>query len=281
MKRYLLLILFIPLTVPVSSQDLKAKEYLLRMLDSIDRLVCASYNIKLHERVGDNFRDSEFNVKLFVRPFKLYAKSLYPNEGAEALLVDGFNNQKALINPNRFPFINLSLAANSSLLRKNHHYTLYDMGFSYLERVLKGYLKQDSLAFFKILRFSPNLEYAGRQYYLLEMDYPDFSYVDYKVKPDENICSIAAQLLVNDYKILSINPQLKSYDDVRPGQVIRVPNAFARKIVLYLDKTTLLPLIQTVYDDQGLFGRYEMRNFQVNPVLDKSEFTTRFPGYGF
>lgn len=263
------------------AQDQKARECLFKMLDAISHLTTARYNLFLHERIGSIYRDSEFEVKLSSKPFKLYALSKQPNPGAEALFIDGFNNQKILINPNRFPYINISLSISSSLLRKNHHYTMTDIGFSYIEKLLKGYIRHDSASFYKTLRFYPGIEYLGRTYLMLEMDYPNYSYVDYKVQADENITSIANKLLVNDYKILSLNPGISYYDDVKPGQMIKVPNAFARRIVLYIDKESFLPLVQSVYDEKGLFGRYEMRNFKLNPLFDPAEFTSKYKGYRF
>jgi outer membrane lipoprotein-sorting protein len=262
-------------------QDPKGKEYLLKMLDAIEKVNTAGYTLHMHERVGDKFRDSEFKVKLNVRPYKLYALSVYPHNGAEALLVAGANNQKILINPNRFPYLNLSLSPFSSILRKNHHYTLNDVGFSYIEKILKGYLKRDGDEFYKILRFYENIDFNSKQYYMLEMDYPVYSITNYTVKAGETISSIAEHLLVNDYKILSLNPQIEGYDGVKAGNVIQVPNAFARKIVLYLDKTTLLPMVQNVYDEKGLFGRYDIRDFILNPSFGPDEFTAGYNGYRF
>ena len=280
--RVLLTFLFLFFQVAISpAQDLKAKVYLYKMLDAISRVKTATYTLTLHERVPNKFRDSEFKVKLDVNPFKLYALSNHPNPGAEALLIDGKNNMKALINPNRFPYVNLCLSPQCNLLRKNHHYTFNEIGFSYIQKILTGYLRNDSVTFYKTLHFYENIAYAGQQYYMLEMDYPSYSFVDYTVKEGETLTTIADKLLVNDYKILISNPKLSYYDDVKPGQVIKVPNAFARKIVLYLDKTTMLPLIQTVYDEQGLFGRYEIHNFNLNPVFAPDEFTETYAGYHF
>src|SRR3954468_17470899 len=85
------------------SQDAKGKEYLFKMLDAIATVKTASYDLFLHERIPVKFRDSEFHVKLNVKPFMLYALSIHPHDGAEALLHDG--DPKVLINPNSFPFI--------------------------------------------------------------------------------------------------------------------------------------------------------------------------------
>jgi len=263
------------------SQDPKGKEYLLKMMDAIEKVNTASYTLHMHERVADKFRDSEFKVKINVKPYKLYAMSIYPHNGAEALLVTGENNHKILINPNRFPYINISLLPQSSILRKNHHYTMSDVGFSYIEKILKGYLKRDGDAFYKVLRFTENIDFNNRSYYMLEMDYPTYDIINYTVKEGETISTIAGHLLVNDYKILSLNPQVDGYDGVKAGDVIKVPNAFSRKIVLYLDKSNLLPMVQNVYDEKGLFGRYEIHEFILNPAFSQDEFTAGFNGYGF
>jgi len=268
-------------TLSATAQDSKGKEYLYKMLDAIENVKTARYELLLHERIQDRFRDSEFQVKLNVRPFRLYARSNYPNMGAEALLNGVTDSRKVLINPNRFPYINLNLNSHSSMLRKNHHYTLHEVGFAYIEKILRGYIRKEGDGFYRTLRFVENIEFNGKNYHMLEMDYQSYNIVDYTVENDENISTIADKLLVNDYKILSLNPQVGFYDDVEGGQVIKVPSAFARRIVLYLDKTTLLPFIQNVYDENGLFGRYEIKNFVLNPTFEPEEFSSSYNGYGF
>lgn len=280
-KRQILLSWLLFISSTLFAQQNRAIGYLQQMLHAIEQVKTATYDLVLHERINTQFKESEFKIKLMVMPYKLYAVSAYPNTGAEALLIKGNNNNKALINPNRFPFINISLNAQSNLLRKNHHYTFLDVGFSYVEKIVKGYIKRDSLQFYKALRFYENMEYNNKEYYILEINYPDYTYVTYTALKGETLTDIANKLLVNDYKILSINPQIKYYDEVKAGQKIKVPNVFAKKIVLYLDKTTLLPLVQNVYDEMGLFGRYEMRKFILNPIFEKDEFVSTFRGYRF
>jgi len=80
---------------------------------------------------------------------------------------------------------------------------------------------------------------------------------------------------------LKKNKEIKNFGDVKPGQIIIIPNAYARKTVLYIDKNTYLPILQTMYDDIGLFEQYEFYNLQLNPKIAEEEFTKEYKGYHF
>ena len=69
----------------------------------------------------------------------------------------------------------------------------------------------------------------------------------------------------------------KVYND----KVIKIPNAFARKVEIYIDKETNLPIYQIVHDDKGVFEKFEFKNLKINPQLRSGEFTTQCAYYGF
>ena len=52
--------------------------------------------------------------------------------------------------------------------------------------------------------------------------------------------------------ILERNPKAGGYYDVKAGQIISIPNAYAKLTLLLIDKETLLPLNNKVFDDKGL-----------------------------
>jgi outer membrane lipoprotein-sorting protein len=101
------------------------------------------------------------------------------------------------------------------------------------------------------------------------------------VQPGETVVTIGEKLKVNDHMILEINPAIDDYEDVKAGQVIKVPNSFARKIILKIDKKSFLPMAQTVYDEKGLYSVVEFSNFIANPKLTAEDFSPENPEYGF
>ena len=103
----------------------------------------------------------------------------------------------------------------------------------------------------------------------------------YKVSGDENIAEIAKKFNVNEYAILELNPECDNYEDVRSGQVIIIPSHYGVKMILYISKKTILPLIVRVYDHKGLFEEYDYTRFQLNPQFANNEFDEDFAEYDF
>ena len=81
--------------------------------------------------------------------------------------------------------------------------------------------------------------------------------------------------------ILEKNRKVKNYDDVSAGQVILIPNDYSPKLMLYIDKDELIPLRMDVYDDQGLYEKYQYSKVIIDPKLDASEFSQDYSEYGF
>ena len=81
--------------------------------------------------------------------------------------------------------------------------------------------------------------------------------------------------------ILEKNKKIDDYFDISIGQIIKIPNDYAPKMVLYIDKKLNLPLVIEVYDDKGFYERYEYRKLEFNPIITNEEFTPDFKEYGF
>ena len=68
---------------------------------------------------------------------------------------------------------------------------------------------------------------------------------------------------------------------VNKGTVIKIPNAFAKKVEIYIDKENNLPIYQIVHDEKGVFEKFEFKNLKINPSLSSGEFTPQCASYGF
>ncbi len=255
-------------------------ELVSKMINAINDFKTGKYVIDKIERIGDHNNTSEMIVKVQASPFKAYSYCVKPIPGIEILYVSGWNNNNAYIKPNQFPYVNLSLNPFGSTLRKDEHHTIPDMGFSYLGNILSDNIVKRTEEFYSSLSSDNEAEWKGKSYYKLTIDVANFGYVNYKVLNGENIYYIGKKLHLSDYMILSYN-HLSDFDDVSPGQVIKVPNSYAKKIELYLDKDNYLPLVQIIYDEKGLFEQYEYNSFVLNPVISPEEFTPTYKDYKF
>ena len=113
------------------------------------------------------------------------------------------------------------------------------------------------------------------------MKNPDYHYLSYHVQLGEDLISIAKKLNISEYAIMELNEEVDFYDDVDPGQELRIPSSYAKKMVLYIDQLYMLPLVIKVYDGKGLFEQYAYKKFVLNPTFHDGEFTSDFPDYGF
>lgn len=266
--------------LPLSGQQLpEAREVYDQMMKAVEQINTCTFTISIEERVFDKYLKSRHHVKLQTKPFKTYLKCEYPDKGAEVLYIEGANHGKALINPNRFPFMNVNLHPGSSLLRKNHQYTVAQMGFGHLYQILRGYERKEHENFFRKLHVTGSADNTGDL--ILEIRNNEFGYMNYKVMKGETLTTIAAKFLLNDQMILELNPDCDYYDDVRPGQVLTIPNSFGKRIIFHIDRKTGLPLRQIIYDNKGLFSKVEFTSFVLNPVFNNNEFSRDFQGYGF
>ncbi len=61
--------------------------------------------------------------------------------GPEVLWIAGANNGNAIVNPGTFPYITLNLDPMGSIMRKNQHHTINELGMEYVGEILKDGIK--------------------------------------------------------------------------------------------------------------------------------------------
>lgn len=221
--------------------------------------------------------NTESVVKLQVSPRKLY---LYL-KGPEVLWIEGQNNGNALVNPGTFPYVNMNLDPHGSLMRKDQHHTIHEMGFTYLRDVLGALVKKAGDKFDKYFSYTGEDKWNGRPCHKLLINYSEFAYTTYTVKKGENLVTIARKLNVGEYMILEQNKEVSDYDDVKEGDKLQVPNAYAKMVILYVDKQHHLPVSIKIFDDKGLYESYEYYTLLVNPTIADEEFTKTYKDYNF
>ncbi|MDO9186019.1 MAG: DUF1571 domain-containing protein [Bacteroidia bacterium] len=254
-----------------------SREILNNVLESIGKIKTMRYNLQCNERIKGKMQHTESQVKLQIAPRKLYLSL----KGPEVLWLEGANDGDALINPGAFPYMNLNLDPYGSLMRKDQHHTIHEMGLHYLAEILKDGIRRAGDKFDKYFVILGEEKYDGRDCYKLSIAFPDYSWKSYTIRSGEDITSVARKLHVSEYMILEKNSEVTGFNDVKTGQTIQVPDAYAKLTILLIDKTLLLPVNNKVFDDKGLFETYEYYNLQINPPIASEEFTKDYKDYNF
>lgn len=258
--------------------SLTTKEIVFKMIKTIEDLERLKYSLKIIERGKKGYNHYESSVKLNRKPRKIY---LYI-KGIELLWVSGWNNNKAFVKPNSFPYINLSLDPLGFLMRQDQHHTLNEMGVDYFGGLIEYMALKNGNKFDNYFKLDGEERINNRPCYKVIIDNKDFGYETYTVGENESITSIARKLHISEYMILEVNPKFNDYFDIlKKGQTIKVPNAYAKLVTLYIDQLYFLPISIKILDDKGLYEQYDYHFLQVNPKIDDAEFTKQYKDYKF
>jgi outer membrane lipoprotein-sorting protein len=265
----------------LTAQTLTSQQIITRMLAATEEVKTLKFKFTKAERVAGKMLTGEQEIKYQHSPRKTYAYLHAPSKGTEVLWVENENSGKMLVKPTSFPYISVSLSPFGSVVRKNNHHTVYEIGFGYIAGIIGNIAQKSGSRFNQYFLYQGDVAFEGRTCYKILIDYTPYQYIDYTVQRGEDLPAIAKKLFVSDYMIKEINPGVDDYDDVKAGQRIKVPNAYARKTVLYIDKENYLPIVQKMYDEKGLFAHYEFHNLEVNPVIKPEEFSKEYKEYNF
>ncbi|MFD1872370.1 DUF1571 domain-containing protein [Hymenobacter bucti] len=257
---------------PITTPQLMSQ--LTTAIQNLKSLRCAA---DASERIGSKYSKDRSTMKLTFSPMRVYLKN---GKGVEVLYVAGQNNGDAWVNPNAFPYVTLSLAPEGSLMRKGQHHTVLQAGFGTIADLLNGSASRPDKSFNRSFRYAGDTTVQGRPHYILRSDYPQFRYMAYKAGKNETPATVAARFGCGEYRILERN-KLDVGDQLTEGQVLQVPNAYGRRTLVVVDPKTFLPTVVAVYDDRGLFEKYEFSNVIANQPIPLAEFSKSNPSYHF
>ncbi len=251
------------------------------MLESCSNIETLYFDMEKTERVEDEYFTEEFRTKLQYSPYYIYSKKIEDGKTPELLFRKGDNDDKALINPDGFPWFNISLDPMGDLMRKNQHHTLYESGYRYALSILQHLFDKYGDEVIQMASRKNDTLVRGAECYLLEFDNSHFTYINYKVGKDETVLDIAEKYMLSEFMIVEINEEIDDFDDVEEGQVILITNDYCKRLRIAIEKDRLIPLSMKVFDDKGLYEQLEYSNVEVNPVFKPEEFTEEQEGYGF
>ncbi|HRG57508.1 MAG TPA: DUF1571 domain-containing protein [Bacteroidia bacterium] len=272
------LILLFSLNPLLAGREQTCKALISNMIEHINRVKTASYTLHSAERVKGKILKATSQIKLHVHPRQLYFKN---NNGVEVLYNELIDKDEALVNPNAFPYINLKLDPYRSIMRNNQHHTIFELGFHQIGGILSNAVKQSDSNFDKWFTYMGIIKFNNRDCHKIYFEYPDFKHVKYTVKSKETVRSIAQKLGVGEYRIMQNNLNISYTDYIKEGRVLKVPNVYASKTLMYIDKELNLPVYIKAFDDQGFFESYEFYDLKVNLNFTSKEFEKSFSEYGF
>ncbi len=275
-KTFILLLFIYFANSPVRAQS---REIMIDMINHCNSLQGYKARVEKIERIKGELIKQVSDVKLARHPLRIYIHQLYPKKGVEILCKAG--SDKAIVNMNSFPWINLHLDPYGTLMRRNQHHVIYDSGFDLLASILRKELAKIGNDTLGRIFYHGIVRYDGRPSYHIEMRTPDYRLVAYTVQENEDLTTIARKLNISEYKILELNDDVDFYDDVKSGQVITVTSDYALKMNIYIDQEYMLPLYVEVFDEEGLYESYGYTNFILNPPFAADEFNEDYEEYNF
>jgi outer membrane lipoprotein-sorting protein len=242
------------------------------------------YSFELHtkERFGSDYVTKKLKFNMQESPKKVYMKDMV--EGIELLYVKGWNSNKAYINPNGFPWVNVSLSIYDSRVIAENHHTINDLGLGFVPILLNGFestVKKAGKSRSSLYTYLGEVTWNGKACHKIQMLPPStFKYVPYTTDRDQKLMELSRRVVASDYLIKEKNG-LTYTRTIKKGTKLMVPSAYAKKVIVYIEKSTKLPLVQILYDDKGLFEKFEYKNVNLYPKFSSTEWTTDCPSYGF
>lgn len=280
--RYALLLYFLFIISVIGwaqKEEVDAVNVLRQVVTQSKQIKTLRYHAIMNERIKGKMVQKDSYFKINTSPLKIYVSQSFLGIKIDALYVEGWNNNQLLVATVGFPWIQLNLDPKGSRVRDNHHHTIFEAGFGYFASVIDQLLSEhlDKIT----IRYLGPSKINNRDCQKIQIIVNHYQIIPYTVKPGETLPSIAKQKLINDYKILELNPEIDGYDDVRAGQVIKIPNLYAKMMYLYVDKRTLLPAQIELHDEKGLYAIYGYNDVIINAPFAPDEFDKSYKNYHF
>lgn len=255
------------------------REIIEHMLDSIKNIKTQRFSVKAAERVGERVLFAESTVKLNIFPKKIYFKN--PSKGIEILWVQGANKGHAIVHTPQMPFINLDLDPYGSLMRKDQHHTIFELGTPYIGSVIANTILKAPKDFDKHFIYAGILTWDKKECYQIIIEYPEYKYVEHTVAKGETVTSIAYKYHTSDFKIRYKNDLSSYFGTIKEGKKLQIPVPYSNKAIVHIDKKTYMPLNIKVYDEGGLYEAYEYYNMRNNVAIPAEEFSKNYKDYNF
>jgi hypothetical protein len=273
-------VVYVLLSSNILAQD--AYSTYIKMIKTIKTINSLQFDLDFQERMDGKIVYNSARVKVNEVPFKVYMYQLLPKEGIELLYDASVSTSDVYINPNGIPWFTLTFGVNSNSLRERYRNSIFNIGYSPLVKLDSFLQKKYNAAFPSMIRFEPDTKCKdGTSCIALSINIPDFRYINYTLKTNENLISLSVKYDISEYMILELNPGIQSYFDVSPGETILIPSDYAKKVIILIDPKAFIPKEIRFYDEKELFQEYRYSNIIKNPAFKGNEFSLENPDYNF
>lgn len=272
-------VLFVVLSLANMAMAQNASDIVNKMISAVSAGKTFEYTMKQTERIDGKIYKNAIFTKVNESPKKVFIDNIEgDNKGVQVLYVKGERDNKALINK----LFGVKLSPFNNLIRKNQHHTILESGFSLLLNSVKDAKTRATAEgkFNEVFKYEGTVTYDGRACYKLVLNDPTFTYVNYTIASGESLYSISMKKRVCEQLIIEKN-NLSGFGSAKAGSTILIPSSYAKKTILYIDKATNYPVYQEMYDEKGLFEKYEFYNLKINPSLTLMDFNEDNPEYNF
>jgi outer membrane lipoprotein-sorting protein len=259
--------------------SVSCKEIIESMLDSIRNIRTQRYHVKSTERVSGHLLFAGSDIKINTSPKKIYLFN--PEKNIEVLWVQGKNNSNAIVRSGSVPLMNFNLDPYGSIMRKDQHHTIFDLGFQYIGVTIANTIVKSPKDFDKHFLYAGSIRYDNKDCHQIVINYPEYKFIDYVTGKGETVTSISLKLNTSDFKIRYINDLSSYFGTIKEGKKLKIPVPYANKAIVYIDKRSSLPLSIKIYDDEGLFESYDFTNVTINKAFAEDEFSKSYKDYGF
>lgn len=258
-----------------------ADSILNKTFDNINIINTLKFYITSRERINDSYIIDKGYYKISKKPILYYYKQIIPATGVEVLL----NNKTypmALVNTNKTLLPNLKLSPYGEVLRNARHHNLYQAGYDYFKNILLSLQNKYKIRWSDIATVEDHIKIGQYNCYKITLINPYFKIIDHIIKEKTTPQQLALKLNICDHHILQLNSDISSiFQELKMGHIIKIPNDYAYKIILYIDKKLYITVKIEVYDNIGLFEEYLFDSIEINPTFKKEEYFSNYKDYGF
>lgn len=261
------------------TQAQTAESVVNQMLSALDAGKTYEYTMVQEERIDGKIHGNKIFTKIQETPKKVFIDNVEgANEGVQVLYVSGERDNKALVNK----MFGIKLSPFNSLIRKNQHHTILESGFGLLIGSIRDAKKRSQAqnAFDQVFQLAGSVTFDGKSCYKLILTDPTFTYESYTIQDGESLYSIAMKKKVCEQLIVEKNG-LGGFGSGKSGQTIQIPSSYAKKTILYIDKSNMHPIYQEMYDEKGMFEKYTFYDLKVNPSFTSKDFSEDNSAYDF
>ncbi|MDG2343019.1 MAG: DUF1571 domain-containing protein [Flavobacteriales bacterium] len=263
------------------SEQVKSKWMIGKMHKAIQSHTDLRFTLFRAERINDKYVKGSFDGKLKTKPFKIYFKNNFPNEGVEILYKDGENSDRAWVNPNSFPFFTMSFSPENKLIRAGGHHTFKMVGFSTFDGLMSRYETIYKEKFYSYVKYLGVVTWEGMTCYKLVFKHPDYKIIKYQTKIGETLKKIALKRGLNIAKLRDLNKEVNPTSALQSGEELLITNTYEKEVIFYIDSKSFLPVYQEIYDEKGLYEKYAYSNLKYKNPIPEDEFSVHYKEYDF